>query len=338
MKLAIRRALWTAPMAALFAAPGMFAAGTPAQRNGQSVALVVHALDNSDIQSPDAPAFRLRAQVQVDFGQGRIASGQMFFVWAPGGWWHNEVALGDYHRLEVSTGKQEWLLSNLRYLPFPIFVMQRALALPLLLRAALGQPLSAPVSGSGDVCVRTTGRGDQSEYCFDPNSGNLVRVTDSRWNATYEYSDYEALAEREFPRDIRVLRGNGETSATIHVDEMTTEQRFNLRDFLPGKGAIERPVAGECTEIIPVKLKKMVRPKYPQQAQAVGISGVVRFYAEVGTDGKPRGMWLLNSSPPVLTEAAEAAVKEWRYHPEICQPGGKKLPAIVPINVLFVTQ
>ena len=340
MKRAITRALWTLPLAALLVAPRGFAAGAAAQHNGQAVALVVRALDMSDIQSPDAPAFRLRANVRADFGQGRIAHGQIFFVWTPGGWWHDEVALGGYHRLEVSTGKQAWLLSNLKYLPFPIFLMQRALALPLLLRSALAQPLSGPVqvSGSGDLCVRTTGRRDRSEYCFDPESGNLARMTDSRWNATYEYSDYAPLAQKRFPRDIRVLRGDGQTSVSIHVNEMTTEKRFNLRDFLPGKGAIERPVARECRDIIPVKLKKMVRPKYPQQAQAVGISGVVRFYAEVGTDGTPRGMWLLNSSPPVLTDAAEAAVKEWRYRPEICRPGGKKLPAIVPINVLFVTQ
>lgn len=340
MKRAIQTAVWTFLIAVLAVVPRAFAAGATAKHSSAATALFARALDALDFQSPDAPAFRLRASVRVDFGQGRIARGQIFDIWTPGGWWHNEVALGGYHRLEVSNGKRMWVLSDLRYLPFPIFLMQRAMALSALLRWALAQRLSEPVrvSGSGEICVRATGRENQSEYCFDPASGNLVRMSDSRWNAIYEYSDYAPLADRRFPRRIRVLRGNGQTSASIQVDELATETRFNLRDFLPLKGAIERPLAAECTEILPVRLKKMVRPKYPKQAQAVGISGVVRFYAEIGTDGKPRGMWLLNSSPPVLTDAAEAAVSQWRYDPETCRPGGEKLPAIVPINVLFVTQ
>jgi TonB family protein len=57
-----------------------------------------------------------------------------------------------------------------------------------------------------------------------------------------------------------------------------------------------------------------IDPTYPTLARNERVEGTVRLNVTVGTDGTVRGVALLGG-PRLLVEAAEAAVRQWRYAP-----------------------
>ncbi len=323
---------------ALFAIPA--SAQIPREQNAAALTLIKRAISVSDIQAGNAPAFRLRAHFSVFYSQGKTEKGQLLRIWTPAGMWHYEQSLADYHSLEVSAGKQVWTASNLDYVPFPMFLAERALALPGELLAATGRGLAEPFhsAASEEQCVKTSDGSDERKYCFSPQTGELRQLADHPWNVTYEYSDYEPFGEKSFPRVLRVVRDGGKVFVEIHIDTLEPVNELDLRTFLPVKGSKEHHIASRCMEIERPKLEKMVRPEFPKEAEAAGLTGVVRLYAEIGTDGVPRGMWPINTSVPLLRDAAMQAVRQWRYRPQICKATGAKMRVIAPITVLFVSR
>ena len=222
-------------------------------------------------------------------------------------------------------------------------LLQQARALPPEqvneLLAATGRGLAEPFqSASEEQCVRTADGSDERKYCFNPQTGELRKLADRPWNVTYEYSDYQPFGAKSFPRLIRVVRDGGGVFVEIHIDELEPVNELDLRAFLPVKGSKQHHIAARCEGIERPKLQKMVRPEFPKEAEAAGLTGVVRLYAEIGADGVPRGMWPVNASVPVLRDAAIEAVKQWRYQPQICKATGAKMSVIAPITVLFVSR
>ena len=57
------------------------------------------------------------------------------------------------------------------------------------------------------------------------------------------------------------------------------------------------------------------------------------LYADVGTDGVPRGLVPLKSPSPLLTNAALQAVMQWRYRPTACEISGSSQP--IPVTTLI---
>jgi hypothetical protein len=323
----------------------LVAAALPARADSTdpaAEALLAKALAAIDIESSSSPAFRLHARLQLYNGENEHEEGQLLRIWTPEGLWHYEVMLPGYQSLAVSNGKQVWTASNFPYIPFPIFQIGEATSLPRLLRSAhdleLGEPREMP--GSGEKCVRGIGRLKGSrpvEFCVNSFSGDLDRVIVGRWNVTYEYSEYAAFGAKRYPRLLRVVRSDGSPLAEIRIDQMVPEERVDLRAFLPVKGAKQWPERGSCGGVKPAQLIKMIKPQYPRVAARVGVTGLVRIYAEIGVDGIPRGLWPLNATSPILMRAAGRAVKQWRYSPEVCKRNGEPLPLISDITVVFTS-
>jgi hypothetical protein len=312
----------------------------PREQSAASLALVERAISDSDIEAGNAAAFRLHATITVYSAPGKLEKGHLLRIWAPDGLWHYEESLGDYHSIQVSGGKQVWIERNLDYVPFPVFLAERSLALPGELRAATGRGLAEPFESvaTGGQCVKTADGSDERKYCFNPQTGELQQLTDQVWNVTDEYSDYEPFGKKIFPRLIRIVRDGGSVFAEIRIDTLEALNELDLRAFLPVKGSKEHHIASRCYGIERPKLIKMVRPEFPRQAEQAGLTGVVRLYAEIGTDGIPRGMWPVNTSVPLLRDAAMDAVKQWRYSPQVCEATGARMSVTVPITVLFVSR
>jgi protein TonB len=57
-----------------------------------------------------------------------------------------------------------------------------------------------------------------------------------------------------------------------------------------------------------------IAPGYPMQARTERISGKVTLSATIGTDGSVGEITVVSGSP-ILAEAAQQAVRQWRYHP-----------------------
>ena len=62
--------------------------------------------------------------------------------------------------------------------------------------------------------------------------------------------------------------------------------------------------------------RKVVRrePRYPEMAKKMNISGTVKVFAVVAPDGTVRAVESVGGSP-LLVQASEYAVKEWRFAP-----------------------
>jgi periplasmic protein TonB len=64
------------------------------------------------------------------------------------------------------------------------------------------------------------------------------------------------------------------------------------------------------------RLLKRVAPSYPPEAMQQRIEGTVRLHAVIGDDGNVLSLELV-SGPPLLVEASEIAVRQWRYAPTL---------------------
>jgi hypothetical protein len=332
----MRRAAIALSLTVLLLAAAAVSVRAQTPGNPAAIALVQKALDASNIEARGSPPFQMEARIQVQLGPGQTENGKLAWIWTPVGWWHDELTLGGYRSVEMSGGQQIWMTDTTDYLPFPVFLTQEALNVLDWLREARGQALSAPqTSVTGETCVETLTVANRLRYCFDPNSGNLRRVIDSAWNMTFWYSDYTKFGTKSFPRLMQVTPGDEGDFVEVRIVQLDHVDQPDLRLFLPVKGARELPTVAQCGTIEPAKLKKLVRPVYPRQAQDAGISGIVKLYAEVGEDGVPRGMWPLNSAAPILTRAAIDAVKHWRYRPRTCKKDGTRLRQIETVTLVF---
>jgi hypothetical protein len=339
MKGVKRRSVCALGVAVLLLAQGATAARGP-KNSAVARALVKRAFSATDIEASDVPSARLHASFRIDYAPGKFADGQLLRIWTPSDWWHEEQTMPGYQSVEVSDGKQIWSAGNLHYVPYPAFLIRQAVELPQALRAASVRPLSEPVPSADGAyeCVRTEDEAERFEYCFEAQNGNLVRLSDGRWNVNYEYSDYQPFGTKRFPRKIRILRTSGKPFVEIRVDQLVLEKDPDLRIFLPVKGSREIASTSQCAEIKQAKLEKRALPEFPKAAERAGITGMVNLYAFVGDDGIPRGLWPINSVPPVLARAAIEAVRKWRYRPRTCKTTGIPMPTSVLVTVLFVSR
>ncbi len=80
------------------------------------------------------------------------------------------------------------------------------------------------------------------------------------------------------------------------------------------------------------KLVHQVHPVYPPLAKQARIQGTVRFTAIIGTDGTIRNLQLIGGHP-LLVQAAQEAVQQWRYEPTLLN--GQPVEVITQIDVNF---
>ncbi len=79
------------------------------------------------------------------------------------------------------------------------------------------------------------------------------------------------------------------------------------------------------------KLISQPLPEYPQAAKAANEQGVVRLQAVIGKDGRVKEVQVL-SGPPLLVNAAEQAVHQWRYHPTILSGQPVEVSTVIDVN------
>jgi protein TonB len=93
--------------------------------------------------------------------------------------------------------------------------------------------------------------------------------------------------------------------------------------------APERIRVGEGVEA--ASLLHYVKPAYPADAKAAKITGTVRMHAIIGANGSVAQLEYI-SGPAELKDAAEDAVKQWRYKPILLN----SLPAEVDTDITIV--
>lgn len=104
---------------------------------------------------------------------------------------------------------------------------------------------------------------------------------------------------------------------------------------LPPPGAVPPPRQAPATAATatPVPVQ-MPAPRYPAQAARRGVGGTVRVRAEVGVDGVPTSVAVVEGSGTrELDRAALDAVRRWRFQPG--QVNGRPVPGSVVVPIEF---
>lgn len=104
-----------------------------------------------------------------------------------------------------------------------------------------------------------------------------------------------------------------------------------------GNSPAAAAAAGDIVDmpINQVKLLKQVKPRYPAEAKAAGVSGVVICEAIIGTDGTVSETKILRSIP-LLDAAAVEAVSQWVFEPatnDQREPVRVRLAVTVQFNI-----
>lgn len=62
------------------------------------------------------------------------------------------------------------------------------------------------------------------------------------------------------------------------------------------------------------KVIRKITPQYPSEAKRINLGGTVKIMAEVAPDGTVKRVDAVGGSP-ILVQAAESAVSQWKYAP-----------------------
>lgn len=92
-----------------------------------------------------------------------------------------------------------------------------------------------------------------------------------------------------------------------------------------------RPATAASASPTPIQ---MPAPRYPAQAARRGVGGIVRVRAEVGVDGVPVSVTVVEGSGTrELDRAALEAVRRWRFRPGVVD--GRPVPGSVVVPIEF---
>jgi TonB family protein len=86
-----------------------------------------------------------------------------------------------------------------------------------------------------------------------------------------------------------------------------------IETLCPGDGLVRVLMS---PKVAAERLELRVEPVYPEEAKAKGIEGTVLFQVIIGRDGSVKELELQDGDP-LLSKAAEQAVRQWRYKPMI---------------------
>ena len=100
----------------------------------------------------------------------------------------------------------------------------------------------------------------------------------------------------------------------------------------PGFGADDSGPLKVAQEIQNLRIVEQVEPAYPELAKLSHTEGAVMLHAFIGRDGNVAKVDVI-SGPPLLTRAAQDAVKQWKYKPT--QVNGQSVEVTTQVRVQF---
>lgn len=125
---------------------------------------------------------------------------------------------------------------------------------------------------------------------------------------------------------------------TITLDPGRIMQLVEITAKAP-QGVVEKRLASAPQrirvggQVEAMKLIRQKRPEYPESARQKGMEGEVVLEAVISTQGVPLNLHVLKSPDPALSEAALAAVGEWRYEPTLLN--GQPIEVVTTIALRF---
>lgn len=300
--------------------------------------MIAHATELSDIQSKNAPAFRLKADFTL-YDKDGVQQGTYLEYWVSAGQWRHETTTGSFHRIQVANGNKRWSLDNTPDIPANLNLQLFDVA-PWrfdLEGWKKGKIEEKSLRGVALRCIMK----DMPHYpqalkaalCFDKMAGTLaatVQPFDSSQHIadqTCEYSDYQKFGEKTFPRDIRCFDG-GKPKSEIRVVELAAAENLSADLFLPLEGGKESfNCAGTMKPPRPLSTPGPFPPK-PQNPDHPVVLKVL-----LGKNGKPRNISVVRSVDKDFDDAARSAVRWWKFEPASCD--GEVIETEITVEVEF---
>jgi TonB family protein len=303
-------------------------------------ALLDKARQLSDIRSPNAPGFRLKATFSFVGKNLDSVQGTYTEVWVSKSQWRRETVVNDQRRIEVGGPSRLWQLDSTADFP------EQAASFPRVVDIFPSQSASLAFDSISDhsevdpptecAISKPNNRQLKSAFCFDKVSGLLVakifpgvRPT----NAVEEscnYGSFQKIGDRRFPREMMCFEDR-HRKLDAKVIELSFEPSPDPALFTPPRAAIE---LGQCAgKTVPPHAIDSPSPQTPFGSQ--GQSSQVTLSVVVDTNGKPQNVKVVNSAGAHSDEAALRAMRNWRFKPATC--GGEPMPMMIEIQFAFYT-
>jgi hypothetical protein len=297
--------------------------------------MLLHAQQLSDIRSPNAAAFRLKATFSFKGDDLETVQGTYTETWLSDSQWRRETVINGLRRIEVGGPAKSWLLS-------PDTFPERAIELPSLM--AFVPPPSSQTdfatiteTPDGDVmaeCVfsKPVLQSQKIILCFDKKSGVLLEkaAPEERLrnvvSFSCEYGKFQQFNQYWVAREI-VCFDDRHKTISANVTELSAEPTSDPTFFTPSPEAIE---LGRCSG-------KTVPPRY-SDGGFIFPGGIdlehaawLHVWFVVDTKGKAQNIRLTRSDDRTSHENVLKALRAWRFLPGKCD--GKAMP--MPVTLLL---
>jgi len=306
--------------------------------------LIQHARELSDIRSPNAPAFRLRATFSFTGEDLETIQGTFTETWVSNAQWRRETKAMDLHRLEVGGTNRRWLAEDSKELPMP------AAGVPAIMdifpsrfgKLGFESIRDRNPQDTGTECAITKPFGadeERSAFCFDKRSGVLVerispepigiRVADY----ACQYGAFSRFGKYLFPRQIDCFL-DGHRKLQANITELMLEPSPDAALFVPPAGSIELGnCSGKAESPQPVSTPEPSFPRGYRDRSYRGRSTRVMLSLIVDKNGKTQGVKVLRSGGKAFDEEAVNNVHSWRFKAATCD--GETVATQMSIEIKF---
>jgi TonB family protein len=297
-------------------------------------ALLSNARKLSDIRSPNAPAFRLKATFSFIGPALETMHGTYTEVWISSSRWRRETIVNDSIRIEVGDATRLWRFDNTKEFPEP------AALLPHFLNMFPTEPVDPIFESITDhpdthppvqcAVTKTNVTHQKFGFCFGKNSGVLLErvFPQARLRNLVEdscdYGAFKKTGDYWLPHQILCFEDrHRKVDAT--VTDYSSEPSPDPALFVPPPGAIE---LGNC--LVNFRSPR-ARPAPLRRSQFGPSSESIRVMLSLVVDptGKPQNVQILSSPSAHFDEAALRVLRAWEFKPATCD--GK--PILAPMKV-----
>jgi hypothetical protein len=242
-------------------------ASPAAEDQTQARALLERARKQSDIRSPNAPGFRLKASFTVATADLNVVEGTYTETWLSNTQWRHETVLGPSRRIEIGGATKRWLLETGPQLPAELQHFSSVLDLtPSWWNDfTFEPPTDHEVKGSTIRCAVIAGEmGERNALCFYVDSGLLLQIVTPKkigvryGNYSCQYGDYQKFGEYVYPRALACFQ-DSHRKLKADIVELSPDPSPDPTLFSPPAGAVE---LGNSVEH-PTPPKVLPDPRFP---------------------------------------------------------------------------
>ncbi len=223
-------------------------AGSFAGEESNAQALLERARELSDLRSPGAPAFRLKATFTAITPDLTTLEGTYTETWVSNTQWRRETVVGASRRVEVGGATRHWLLNSGPPLPVEVQRFSGLLELsPSWWQEFTFQPTTDhDANGIAIQCVITVPgeNGERYALCFYKQSGLMMQTTMPKrignrlGNYSCLYASYQKFWDYSFPRELRCLQ-DGHRKLEGKIVELSRDPFPDPALFVQPAGAVE---------------------------------------------------------------------------------------------------